>query len=73
MRRPCNQTGLPMPPLSDLDVYRNLSGMAEQLERMEDEAASLVSQTALQTAAMTLRGVASAIYSHCLSDDDGAA
>jgi len=58
-----------MPPLSDLDVYRNLSGMAEELERMGAEADSLISQTALQTAAMSLRGVASAIYSHCLSED----
>jgi hypothetical protein len=58
-----------MQPLSDLDAYRRLSAMAEELDRMSGLAESLVAGTALNTAALTLRGVASALYQHCLSED----
>ena len=59
-----------MQPQTDLDVYRRLSAMAEELDRLSGETESLVSSTALDTAAMSLRGVASAIYQHCLSQDE---
>lgn len=59
---------MPTPP-SDLDVYRTLSAMAEELERLAGENPSLISQTALSTAAMSLRGVASAVYEHTLAKD----
>lgn len=54
---------------SDLDIYRRLSAMAEELEGLAGEGVSLISQTALGTAAMSLRGVASAIYEHSLSEE----
>jgi hypothetical protein len=62
--------GMRMQTHTDLDVYRKLSAIAEELERMATEDASLISQTALSTAAMSLRGVASAIYEHSISTDE---
>ncbi|RAK58855.1 hypothetical protein DJ021_03085 [Phenylobacterium hankyongense] len=56
--------------LSDLEVYQRLTGMVEELERLAAESASLIGETALKTAATTLRGMASAVYEHSLSQDE---
>ncbi|WP_411287502.1 hypothetical protein [Phenylobacterium sp.] len=58
-------------PLSDLDVYRRLREAAEALDRMAEEAASLVGETASKTAAASVRGMANAVYQHALADDAG--
>ena len=57
------------PDLTDLDVYRRLSAMADDLEQMATAAITLVGETALKTAAQNVRGLANVIYEHCLGDD----
>lgn len=52
---------------SDLDVYRRLTEVADEFEALA-ETASLIGSTALTTAAVTVRGMAAAIYEHALND-----
>lgn len=56
--------------LSDLDVYQRLAGAAELLEQWSGEAATLIGETALKTAAQTVRGMATAVYEHSLAHSD---
>lgn len=58
--------------LSDLDIYQRLAAVAEELEGLAEQSGSLVGQTAAKTAAMSVRGMASAVYEHSLSADDAA-
>jgi hypothetical protein len=67
---PNERIGMSERTLSDLDVYQRLSGAAELLDQWSGEAASLVGETALKTAAQTIRGMASAVYEHSLADAD---
>jgi hypothetical protein len=61
-----------METLSDLDVYQRLAAVAEELEALASQSGTLVGQTAAKTAAMTVRGMATAVYEHSLSEkDDG--
>lgn len=53
--------------LTDLEVYQHLTRTAEELEALAGRAASLVGDTALKTAAQTVRGMATAVYEHSLS------
>ena len=53
--------------LSDLQVYQQLSGTAEALEELAGMAVSLIGETALKTAAQTVRGMAKAVYGHSLA------
>jgi hypothetical protein len=53
--------------LSDLQVYQQLAGTADALEELSGMAASLIGQTALKTAAQTVRGMANAVYEHSLA------
>jgi hypothetical protein len=53
--------------LSDLEVYQQLTGAAENLEQLAMMAATLIGETALKTAAQTVRGMANAVYEHSLS------
>ena len=62
---------MPDQPVSDLDVYRRLSGLGAELEALSVRAATLVGGTALSTAAATLKGTAAAVYAHCLATDPG--
>lgn len=54
--------------LSDLDVYQQLTRIAAELDALQAAAISLIGQTALNTAAKTVRGMAQAVYEHSLSD-----
>lgn len=56
--------------ISDLDVYQKLTATADALEAVAAHAASLVGETALKTAAQTVRGMANAVYEHSLSGAD---
>jgi hypothetical protein len=58
--------------LSDLEVYRRLTAAADELDALAGESASLVGETALKTAAMSVRGMATAVYEHSLAEGDGA-
>jgi hypothetical protein len=55
--------------LSDLDVYQHLVRSADELDQLAARSTSLVGETALKTAAMSVRGMATAVYEHSLSDD----
>lgn len=55
---------------SDLDVYRQLAAAADTFEAMAADA-SLVGGTALKTAAVTVRGMAQAVYEHAMSEENG--
>ncbi|WP_374470884.1 hypothetical protein [Phenylobacterium sp.] len=54
--------------LSDLDVYQHLTRVAAELETLAAASASLIGETALKTAAQTVRGMANAVYEHSLAD-----
>ena len=57
--------------ISDLDVYRELTAMADALDRLAAKAATFVGEAALQTAALSVRGTAQAVYEHSLGGDSG--
>jgi hypothetical protein len=52
---------------SDLDVYRRLVEAADEFEALA-AGASLIGETALKTAATTVRGMANAVYEHALNE-----
>ena len=60
-----------MPPVSDILVYQKLTAVADELEQLAVDGASLVGETALVTAAATVRGMANAVYEHIMSSADG--
>jgi hypothetical protein len=55
--------------LSDLDVYQHLVRAADELDQLAAESTSLIGETALKTAAMSVRGMANAVYEHSLVED----
>lgn len=57
-----------MAQLSDIAVYQKLTELADELEAMAAEGPSLVGEAALGTAARTVRGMATAVYQHIMSD-----
>ena len=57
-----------MAQVSDIAVYQKLTELADELEAMAAEGASLVGEAALGTAARTVRGMATAVYQHIMSD-----
>lgn len=59
-----------MAEVSDIAVYQKLSEIADELDRMAAEGATLVGEAALNTAARTVRGMASAVYQRIMSDRD---
>lgn len=56
--------------MNDRDVYLKLSAIAEELLALSQQADSMIGQTALHTAAVTLAGTAKAIYDHCLGGEE---
>ena len=61
-----------MAEVSDIAVYQKLSQIADELEDMVAEGASLVGEAALGTASKTVRGMANAVYQRIMADrDDG--
>jgi hypothetical protein len=61
-----------MAEISDIAVYQKLTEVADELDQLAAEGASLVGGVALETAAKTVRGMASAVYQHIMNDRDGA-
>ena len=59
-----------MPPVNDIAVYQKLSEIADDLDQLASEGASLVGEAALNTAARTVRGMATAVYQHIMSTGD---
>ena len=59
-----------MPPVTDIAVNQKLSEIADDLDQLASEGPSLVGEAALNTAARTVRGMATAVYQHIMSTDD---
>ena len=57
-------------PVSDIQVYQKLTAIADELDQLASEGASLVGDAALTTAARTVRGMASAVYQHIMGRPD---
>lgn len=62
-----------MAEVSDITVYQKLSEIADELDALAAEGATLVGEAALGTAARTVRGMATVVYQHIMSDRDEAA
>jgi hypothetical protein len=61
-----------MAEVSDIAVYQKLSEIADELDQMASQGATLVGEAALGTASKTVRGMANAVYKRIMSDrDDG--
>lgn len=59
-----------MTEVSDIAVYQKLSEVADDLDELASQGVSLVGEVALNTAAKTVRGMASAVYQRIMSGDD---
>ncbi|HEV7386225.1 MAG TPA: hypothetical protein VGN89_15185 [Phenylobacterium sp.] len=59
-----------MTEVSDIAVYQKLTAIADELDQMAAEGATLVGNAALTTAARTVRGMASAVYGHIMNNSD---
>lgn len=55
----------------DIAVYQKLTELADELDEMAARGASLVGNAALTTASRNLRGTATAVYRHVMSDREG--
>jgi hypothetical protein len=61
-----------MAEVSDIAVYQKLSQIADELDQMVSQGATLVGEVALDTASKTVRGMANAVYKRIMSDrEDG--
>jgi hypothetical protein len=54
--------------VSDIQVYQKLCTVADDLDAMAAQGASLIGDAALTTAARTVRGMANAVYEQIMSD-----
>jgi ubiquinone biosynthesis protein UbiJ len=59
-----------MAEVSDIAVYQKLSEVADELDQMAAQGATLVGDVALNTASKTVRGMATAVYKHIMSPGD---
>lgn len=59
-----------MTEVSDIAVYQKLTEMADELDEMAVQGASLVGNAAVTTASRNLRGMATAVYRHIMADTD---
>ena len=57
-----------MTEVTDISVYQKLTAVADDLDHMASKGASLIGNAALTTAARTVRGMATAVYEHIMSD-----
>jgi hypothetical protein len=55
---------------SDIAVYQKLTEIADELDEMAAQGASLVGDAALNTASRNVRGMATAVYKHIMADSD---
>ncbi len=62
-----------MNPVSDIEVYQKLTAVADELDSIAAEGATLVGNAALTTAAMTVRGMATAVYKHIMGEAEASA
>jgi len=58
-----------MAEVSDIAVYQKLSEIADELDDLAAQGATLVGEAALLTAARTVRGMAGVVYKHIMSDN----
>ena len=56
-----------MAEVTDIAVYQKLTEIADELDLVAAQGASLVGDAALTTAARTVRGMATAVYQHIMS------
>jgi hypothetical protein len=56
------------PNISDIAVFRKLAAVADELDKLASEGASLIGNAALTTAAMTVRGMAKAVYEQIMAE-----
>lgn len=59
-----------MADITDIAVYQKLTEVADELDQMAADGASVVGTVALETASKTVRGMASAIYQRIMADRD---
>jgi hypothetical protein len=59
-----------MSEVSDIAVYQKLTAIADELDQMAADGATLVGNAALTTAARTVRGMATAVYGHIMNTHD---
>jgi len=57
-----------MAEVSDIAVYQKLTELADELDDMAAQGASLVGNAALTTASQNVRGMALAVYRHIMAD-----
>ena len=57
-----------MAEVTDIAVYQKLTELADDLDAMAAQGASLIGDAALTTAARTVRGMANAVYEQIMSD-----
>ena len=62
-----------MSAVSDIEVYQKLSAVADELDSIAAKGATLVGNAALTTAAMTVRGMATAVYEQIMGEADAGA
>jgi hypothetical protein len=55
---------------SDLEIYQRFTAIADEFDRVAAQGVSLIGGTALSTACRALRGLATAIYEHSLSQPE---
>lgn len=53
---------------SDIAVYQKLVEIADELDEMAAQGASLVGDAALVTASRNVRGMATAVYKHIMAE-----
>jgi hypothetical protein len=59
-----------MAEVTDIAVYQKLTEIADELDSMAAEGATLVGEAALGAAVRTVRGMATVVYQHIMSDRD---
>jgi hypothetical protein len=59
-----------MTEVSDITVYQKLTEIADELDQMVADGASIVGEAALTTASKTVRGMATAVYGRIMADRD---
>ena len=59
-----------MAEVTDIAVYQKLSEIADELDQMAADGATIVGEAALLTAAKTVRGMATAVYGRIMADRD---
>jgi hypothetical protein len=55
---------------SDIAVYQKLIEIADELDEMAAQGATLVGGAALDTASRNVRGMATAVYKHIMAEGD---